>query len=154
MVTIRTVENIKLGSKITFANGIYAILLGFAYIFFFREIMRINFRHVNTTWGFFEKYNPAISSMFLRFFILIGLIIIAVGASIIYLSAIIHRKKEKDMWVVLFTIGIIFWTGLLTIEVLNLNIYTIFLSFLGWLSFIIGMIIPIKYYIEKPYDSY
>lgn len=155
MVTIRTVQNIKFGSKITLLNGIYAIFLGFFYIIFSKFILNINFKSIkDITWGFFYKFNPEIASMFGRLFILVGLIIIGTGGAIIYLSNTISRKKEKDLWIVLFIIGIIFWTGLFTIEALNKNPYTITASFIGWLSFVIGMLIPIKYYLEKPYDSY
>jgi hypothetical protein len=154
MVTIRTIENIKLGSRITFANGIYAILLGIFYFIMKDFILKINFRSLGSSWGFFDKFNPEISALFGRLFILVGLIIIATGAGIIYLSHIIQKKKEKDFWIVLFIIGIIFWTGLFIIEALNKNIYTITLSFVGWLTFVIGMLIPIKYYIEKPYVDY
>jgi len=155
MVTIRTVQNIKLGSRITFANGVYAILLGIFYLVFTNFIMKINFRAIDgISWGFFDKFNPQIGWLFFRLFILLGLVLIAVGACIIYLSHIIAKKKEKDFWVVLFIIGIIFWTGLFVIEALNRNIYTIVLSFFGWLTFIIGMLIPIGYYLEKPYKEY
>jgi len=155
MVTIRTIENIKLGSRITFLNGIYAILLGIFYIVSSNFLLTVNFRQIqDASWGFFEKFNPEIATLFGRLFILVGLIIIAAGICIIYLSHIIAKKKEKDFWIVLFIIGIIFWTGLFIIEALNKNIYTISLGFIGWISFIVGMLIPIKYYLEKPYDRY
>lgn len=155
MVTIRTVQNIKLGARITFANGVYALLLGAFYMFFAEFILKINFRAIDgISWGFFDKFNPAIGSMFVRLFILVSLIIFATGIFIIYMSHVISKKKEKDFWIILFIIGIIFWSGLFTIEALNKNIYTILLSFTGWLWFVIGMLIPIKYYLEKPYDTY
>lgn len=154
MVNIKTIKNIKLGSKITLINGIYAILLGIFYLAFSNFILKINFQAIDSAWGFFERYNAEIGSLFGRLFILVGLIIIAVGACIIYLSHCISKKKEKDLWIVLFIIGIIFWSGLFTIEALNQNLYTITLTFIGWITFIIGMLIPIRYYLEKPYDSY
>ena len=155
MVTIRTVQNIKLGARLTLINGIYAIFLGIFYLFFSEFIMQVNFSKIEgITWGFFDKFNPAIGSLFFRLFILVGLIIIAMGAAIIYLSYNIMKKKEKDLWIVLFIIGMIFWTGLFVIEALNKNMYTISLGILGWASFILGMLIPIKYYLQKPYQEY
>ena len=154
MVTIRTVQNIKIGSRITLLNGIYAILLGIVYLVFARNILKINFSAIGSLWAFFDKFNPEIGSLFVRLFILVGLVIIATGAGITYLSHMISKKKEKDYWVVLFLIGIIFWIGLFTIEALNKNLYTIIASFIGLLSFIIGMLIPIKYYFRKPYETY
>lgn len=154
MLTIRTIEHIKTGARITLLNGIYAILLGIFYAIFSGFIMKIDFRAIESSWGFFERYNHEISSLFLKYFILISVIIIAVGVCIIYLSFHILKKKEKATWVVLFIIGIVFWSGLLTVEILNKNIYTICLGFIGWASFILGMIIPIKYYTEKSYDTY
>jgi hypothetical protein len=155
MVTIRTVQNIKLGAKITFVNGIYAIICAILYFIFFEFLMTINFSKIEgASWGFFDKFNPAIGSLFFRLFLLVALVIIAMGAAIMYLSYNIMKKKEKDLWVVLFIVGMIFWTGLFTIETLNKNYYTMIFSFIGWLSFIIGMLIPIKYYLEKPYTEY
>jgi len=152
MVTIRTIENIKLGSKITLINGIYAILLGIFYLIYKEFILKISFRAFDASWGFFDRYSPEISALFSRLFILVGLIIIASGICIIYLSYQIHRKKEKDLWIVLLVIGMIFWSGLFIIEALNKNVYTTALSFIGWLSFIIGTVIPIKYYVQRVED--
>jgi len=154
MVTIRTVQNIKLGSRITFINGIYAIMIGIFYLIFSNLILKLNFDAVGGTWGFFERYNTDISMIFSRLFILVGVIIITVGASIMYLSYIISRKKEKDFWIVLFIIGGMFWHALFIVEVLNRNALTIIISLIGLVSFVIGMLIPIRYYIDKPYDSY
>ena len=99
MVTIRTVQNIKLGARITLWNGIYTILLGIFYLVFTNIILKINFSAIkDASWGFFDKFNPEIGAMFGRLFILVGLIIIAIGACIIYLSYTISKKKEKDYW--------------------------------------------------------
>ena len=154
MVNIKTIKNIKLGSKITLVNGIYAILIGIFYLTFSNFILKINFESMGIAWGFFERYNAEISALFGRLFILVGLIVIAIGAGIIYLSYCIIKEKEKDLWIVLFFIGIVFWSGLFIIEALNQNWYTIGMTLVGWVSFIIGMMIPIRYYIEKPYKSY
>lgn len=154
MLTIKTIENIKFGSKITLFNGIYVILLGIYYALFSDLIMTDNFRAFDSFWSFFTRYNSKIGLLFTKNFILMGLFMIAIGICIIYFSMQISKKKEKIDWVILFIIGILFWSGLFIIELFNINLYTIILSFIGWLSFIIGMIIPIRYYIEKPYDSY
>jgi len=149
---IRTIENIKLGAKITRFNGIYAILLGIFYLAYKEFILKVNFDSFGASWGFFDKYSPEVSALFGRLFILVGLIIIAVGICIIYLSNQINKKKEKDLWVILGIIGITFWMGLFTIEALNRNIYTTVLSLIGLLSFVIGTAIPIKYYIRSAED--
>ena len=153
MVTIRTVQNIKIGSRITFLNGIYAILLGIVYLVFARNILKINFSAIGSLWAFFDKFNPEIGSLFVRLFILVGLVIVATGAGITYLSHIISKKKEKDYWIVLLIMGVIFWTGLFIIEAMNKNVYTITASVIGWISFVIGMVIPIKYYFQKSYQD-
>jgi len=154
MVTIQTIENIKRGSKITLFSGIYAIFVGLFYIFFYNWIMYNNFRKIDSIWQIFTKYNPEISNFFFYLFLSKGLFIIALGICVIYLSIFIMRKKDKTAWVILFVIGLVFWAALLTIEMLTKNVYTISLSFIGWLIFIIGMIIPIKYYTQKSYDEY
>jgi len=154
MVTIQTVENIKRGGKLTLANGIYAIFLGIAYIGFYNMIMLLNFKRYDLLWETFTEYNPEIAHMMLYSGLLKGIFIIALGICIIYLSNFIIKKKDKTAWVILFVVGLIFWASLLTIEVFSRNIYAIVASLIGWIMFIIGMIIPIKYYTQKVYESY
>lgn len=150
MITIRTIENIKLGALITKINGLYAILLGIAYIAFFEIMMQGIFKTIGDSWGFFDRYNPIISFLIHKQVILIGLLVIAMGICIVYLSSDISRRKEKMPWIVLFVVGIIFWSSFLTIEIFNKNWYAAIPAAIGWFSFIVGMLIPIKYYIEKP----
>ena len=83
-----------------------------------------------------------------------GIFFISIGIFIIYLSDFIYKRKEKMTWVVLFLGGITVWGGILIMSILFKNIYLIILSFIGWLSFVFGMLLPIKYYIEKPYREY
>ena len=154
MVTIQTIENIKLGSRITLYNGIYAILLGILSIIFYDKLMLTSFRAINSVWQVFTKYNPEISALFFNLILAKSFFLIAIGISIWFLSDYILRKKSKSAWLILFVIGIVFWAGLLTTEIFNKNIYTITASFIGWLSFIIGMVIPIKYYTHKNYEEY
>jgi len=71
-----------------------------------------------------------------------------------YLSDFIYKRKEKTTWVILFVSGIISWAGLLTISILVKNWILIVLDFIGWLTFILGMLIPINYYLEKKYREY
>ncbi len=154
MVTIRTIENIKLGSKITLYNGVLAILLGFFYLSFSGFILKIDFRQINKLWGFFVRYDNDISLLFTKSYILLGIIMVAIGICMVYLSLCIYRNKEKEPWAILFIIGGIFWLGLFVMDLLNLNPYRITISALGLLSFLIGMIIPIGYYIRRSEEEY
>lgn len=154
MVSIQTIQNIRFGSRITFYNGIYAIFVGIFTIVFYNSMMFTNFRAIDSVWQVFLKYNPEISSLFFNLILIKGIFIIALGITISYLSSYILKKKSKTAWLYLFIIGIIFWAGYLTTEIFNKNIYTVTISFIGWLFFIIGMIIPINYYTHKNYDEY
>ncbi|MBM3247130.1 hypothetical protein FJZ17_01140 [Candidatus Pacearchaeota archaeon] len=154
MLTIRTVQNIKRGSRITYLNGVYAIVLGVLYLALFKLIVKMNFRQIDAIWQVFAKYNPEISGLFVRLFLLKGIFIIAIGILITYLSLYILRKKDKNAWFVLFILGVLFWPSLLTIEIFDKNIFTIVAASVGWVMFIIGMLLPIKYYIEKEYTDY
>lgn len=154
MLNLQTLDNIKRGSRITYFNGIYAVFLGLYYIIFYSWIMRVDFRRINAVWSVFSNYNPALAVLYIKFIILTGLLIIASGIAIIYLSSYILKKKDKAAWVVLFILGIIFWPSILTIELLNKNYLNAGLAFFGWLTFIIGMIIPIRYYFEREYNDY
>jgi hypothetical protein len=154
MLTIQTIQNIKRGSRITYFNGLYAIILGLVYIAFFKLILKINFRNIDSIWEVFSKYNPEISGLLVRLFLLKAVFIIVMGIIIIYLSKYILKKKDKNAWFVLFIIGVIFWASLVTLEAFDKNWYTIGAASIGWIIFIIGMLLPIKYYIEREYNEY
>lgn len=148
------IQRVKQGARITLYNGIYMILLGLFYVFFIKMNMRANFREISELWGFFLRYDAKIAHLFNLFNILVGIFMISNGIFMIYLSDFIIKRKEKMTWVVLFLAGIVSWAGLLTISILFKNWILIMLSGIGWLSFVIGMIIPIKYYLEKGYREY
>ncbi len=148
------IHRVKQGARITFYNGIYLSLLGLFFIFFNDYVMRTSFRAISELWGFFTRYDANISKLFVFFLIIIGILMISNGIYISYLSDYIMKRKEKITWVILFISGIINWVGLLIISILLKNLGLIILAFLGWLSFIIGMIIPIRYYLEKSYREY
>jgi vacuolar-type H+-ATPase subunit I/STV1 len=154
MLTVQTVEQIKRGSKFTLWNGIYAIFYGLLYIGFMNFIIKRNFRIIDVVWQVFDKYNPAISSLILKLMILKGLFIVGFGLMIIAFSVYILKKKDKTAWVMLFILGLLFWISLLTLDMLNRNIYLIAASFIGWVTFLIGMLLPIKYYLERAYEDY
>jgi len=154
MITIRTLQKIRAGALTTLFNGIYAVILGFIYIFFRGFILNNNFHSINAIWRVFSKYNPEISAMYLRLFMIKAIFIIAIGITIIYFSSYVLKKKEKTTWVNLFIIGIIFWPSLFLFDIFDKNFYMISLSFIGWISFIIGMLIPIRYYMQKEYTEY
>lgn len=148
------IKRVKQGAKITLYNGIYMIFYGFFYIFFYKMNMRDNFHGISELWGFFLRYNPKIASLFFLFNLLIGIFLISTGILIIYLSDFIIKRKEKMTWVILFFSGIISWAGILTISILLKNMILIILSGFGWLMFVFGMLLPIRYYLEKSYRSY
>jgi len=148
------IRRVKQGAKLTIYNGIYMILFGVFYAIFVRFNMKQNFNAISELWLFFAKFNPEITQLFILFNILIGLFLISTGITIIHLSDFIKKRKDKMTWVILFLSGIISWGGLLIISFLFKNWVLIILSLIGWISFIIGMILPIKYYLEKNYREY
>jgi hypothetical protein len=148
------IKRVKQGANITFYNGIYMIVLGVFYIIFVQMNMKKNFDAISQLWGFFARYNPEISFLFFLFNIIIGLFLISQGVVTMYLSDFIVKRKDKFAWVILFFTGLINWAGLLTISILLKNLILIALNFLGWISFIFGMVLPIRYYLEKSYREY
>lgn len=154
MLTIKTLETIKRGARITYLNGVYAIVIGALYLAFMKFILKTDFKSLDVIWQVFAKYNPGINNLFYNFIILKGVFIICIGIAILYLSSNILKRKEKGTWISLFLIGIIFWSILLTIEIMNKNLYAIIATFIGWLMFIIGMLLPIRYYVDRDYTEY
>ena len=148
------ISRVKQGAKITFYNGGFMILFGLFYTFFIKFNMMQNFNAISELWGFFSKFNPEITQLFVLFNILIGLFLISTGIIIMYLSDFIVKRKDKMTWVILVFSGAIAWGGLLIISFLFKNTVLITLSLIGWLSFILGMFLPIRYYLEKNYREY
>ena len=148
------IKRVKQGATITLYNGIYMIALGIFYIIFVKFNMKNNFQAISSVWQLFTKYNPEISKLFILFNIVIGIFLISLGIILIYLSYFIVKRKEKLTWVILFLSGIVGWVGLLIVSLFMKNILIISLSLIGWLSFILGMFLPIKYYLEKGYREY
>ena len=148
------IQRVKQGALITLYNGIYMIILGALYIIFFKFNMKQNFDAISSVWVLFAKYNPKITFLFLLFSLVIGVLLISLGIVIIYLSHFIYKRKEKMPWVILFISGIISWAGLLGIAIFSKNLLFIILSFIGWLTFVFGMLLPISYYTQKQYREY
>lgn len=145
---------IRLGSLITLYNGIYAIVYGVLILIFSRVIIAEYFRKNPIPWSLFTvNFNyPAklyYSLMFTDAFLLISL-----GIFIIYLSYFILKRKDKLAWLVLFPAGIISWAGLFIVNIIMGSLIITVLSFIGWVSFVIGMVVPLKYYIQKEYSGF
>ena len=148
------IQRVKQGAKITLYNGIYMILLGIFLIVFVKLNMKNSFEAISSIWRIFVKYNPKIAQLFFLFNTSIGILLISTGIIIIYLSYFIYKRKDKTAWVVLFLSGITSWGGLLVISILIKNWTIVFLIFIGWASFAIGMLLPFRYYTQKNYLEY
>ena len=148
------IQKVKQGARITLWNGIYMILFGIFQIFFAEYNMENNFKAVQSIWLLFVRYNLKISKLFLLFNISIGILLVSIGVFITYVSYFIIKRKDKLAWVMLFTSGIISWVGLFIISFLFKNLVLIILSLVGWVMFVLGMFIPIRYYLEKSYREY
>ena len=148
------IQRVKQGAKITLYNGIYMIIFGLFYIGLVNFNMKSNFYVINGIWQLFIKYNPEISNLFIYFNIIIGVFMISMGIIVIYMSYFILKRKEKMTWLILLLSGLIGWAGLLIVSFLMKNKLLIGLSSFGWITFILGMILPLRYYLEKTYREY
>ena len=148
------IQKVKQGARMTYANGFYMMLLGLFIIFFDNFNMKINFNSIEQLWGFFSKFNSQIANIFILFHILIGIMLLTSGIIIVYLSDYIIKRKEKMTWVMLFLFGVTNWVTLLIITILLKNNILIIITFIGWLTFSIGMLLPISYYLQKNYREY
>jgi len=148
------IQRVKQGASITFYNGLYMVFVGIFCMFFYQFNMKNNFNGINQLWGFFIKFNPDISYIFFVLNLILAVFLIGGGITIMYLSDFIYKRKEKFTWVMLFIVGILFWASILTGFIFLKNIILIVLTFLGWASFVLGMLLPISYYLEKSYREY
>ena len=148
------VKLIRIGSLITLYNGIYAILVGLFFIFFSKFLILKYFESFPEIWEILvKKWLSDISNYFL-ILIYTGCLLISFGIFIIYISVFINKRKDKLAWVILFLAGIIGWAGMFVLNIFAKNIIISILSFVGWGSFIIGMLLPIKYYLKKEYPTF
>lgn len=143
------VKLIRLGSKITLYNGVYAVFLGFLFIIFSKFLIREYFKSFPEVWEILVKKWLSDISQYFLILIYTGFLLISFGIFIIYLSIFITKRKDKLAWVALFLGGISGWAGLFIVNILAKNWIVVILSSIGWVSFIIGMLIPIKYYLQK-----
>jgi len=140
---------IKLGSVITLYNGIYAIFLGFFFIFFSKALISGYFESFPAVWEILVKKWISDFSQYFLILISTGFLLISFGIFIICLSVFIIKRKDKLAWAILFLGGLIGWAGLFIINIIAKNLNMFILSFIGWVSFVLGMVIPIKYYLQK-----
>ncbi len=145
------VRIIRLGSIITLYNGIYAILYGIILILFKSIIMAEYFTKIPATWGIFKRSFPYRAQIYSSLLTMHGFLLISFGIFIIYMSYFILKRKDKLAWVILFLSGILSWASLFLINVFTGSWILRSLSFIGWVSFVIGMVFPIKYYLGKNY---
>ena len=140
---------IKLGSLITLYNGIYAVIFGFFFVFFSKFLISKYFEEFPEVWEILVKRWISDLSQYYLILIYTGFLLVSFGIFIIYLSFLILKKRDKLSWVILFLGGLFGWGSLFVFNILAKNLIITVLSFIGWVSFVMGMIIPIKYYIKK-----
>jgi hypothetical protein len=148
------VRKIRLGSLITLYNGIYAIIYGIILIFFKNLIMQEYFIKAQVSWNIFTDSFPYRADIYLALLTMKGFMLVCFGIFIIYLSYFILKRKDKLAWVVLFTSGILGWASLFIVNLITGSWILRGLSFIGWASFVLGMIIPLKYYLGKNYQTF
>lgn len=140
---------IRLGSIITLINGIYAILLGLFFVFYSKLLISKYFEEFPEVWDILVKKWISDISQYYLILIYTGFLLISFGIFTIYISFLILKKRDKLAWVILFSGGIFSWAGLFIVNILAKNLIITIFSFIGWVSFVLGMVIPIKYYIRK-----
>ena len=148
------IQRIKQGARINYYNGIYMIIFGIFYAVFVGFNIKFNFNSVSELWGFFSMFNPEVTHLFYYFNILIGLFLISTGIVIMHLADFICKRKEKMTWMILFFSGAVSWGGLFVISILLRNWILIILSSVGVGMFLMGIFLPIKYYLGKRVRTY
>ncbi len=148
------IKLIRLGSLITLYNGIYSILIGLFFILYSKFLISKYFERFPEVWEILVRRWVDRFSQYHLILIYTGFLLISFGIFIIYLSFILLKKRDKLSWVILFSGGLISWGSLFIVNILTKNFIIIILSFIGWASFIIGMMIPIKYYIRKEIPNF
>jgi hypothetical protein len=145
---------IRLGSLITLYNGIYAIILGFFMVIFSKFLIKKYFEPFPEIWEILVKKWLSDISQYHLILIYAGLLLVSFGIFVIYLSVFIIKRKDNLAWAVLFFGGIVGWASIFIVNIIAKNFIMIILSFIGWASFVTGILIPIKYYLQKGYPKF
>lgn len=145
---------IKMGSLITLYNGIYAIVMGFFMIIFSKFLIKKYFEPFPEIWEILVKKWITDISQYHLILIYTGFLLVSFGIFLIYLSIFVMKKKDNLAWAVLFFGGILGWASIFVVNIIAKNTIMSVLGFIGWASFVIGMIIPVKYYIQKGYPRF
>jgi len=145
---------IRLGSLITLYNGIYAVVCGLFMVIFSRFLIKKYFEPFPEIWEILVKKWISDISQYHLILIYTGFLLVSFGIFVIYLSIFVMKRKDNLAWAVLFFGGILGWASIFLVNILAKNLIMIILGFIGWTSFIIGMIIPIKYYLQKGYPRF
>ncbi len=134
-------------------NGIYAIVYGILMLIFSRMIIAEYFRKNPIPWSLFTVNFNYPAKLYYSLMFTHGFLLISLGIFIIYLSYFILKRKDKLAWIVLFSGGIISWASLFIVHIIMGSLIITILSFIGWVSFIIGVVIPVNYYLKKRYHE-
>ncbi len=145
---------IRWGSLITLYNGIYAITLGLFMTIFSKFLIKKYFEPFPEIWEILVKKWISDLSQYHLILIYTGFLLVSFGIFVIYLSIFIMKRKDNLAWAVLFFGGILGWASIFVVNILAKNLIMSLLGFIGWISFIIGMVIPIKYYLQKGYPRF
>ncbi len=145
---------IKWGSLLTLYNGIYAIIMGFFMVVFSKFLIKKYFEPFPEIWDILVKKWISDISQYHLILIYTGFLLVAFGIFVIYLSIFVMKKKDNLAWFVLFFGGLLGWASIFIVNILAKNLVMGLLGFIGWASFIIGMLIPVKYYIQKGYPRF
>ena len=145
---------IRTGALITLYNGIYAIFYGILIFVFKNIILTEYFSKVPVPWHIFSRSFPKRADLYYSLLITNAFFLIVFGIFIIYMSYFILKRKDKLAWVVLFFAGIFGWASLFIINFMKGSWFMTIASFIGWGSFVIGMILPIGYYLRKEYPGF
>ena len=136
------------------ATSLTASIYGILTLIFSKMIIAEYFRKNPIPWSLFTVNFQYPAKLYYSLILSHGFLLISLGIFIIYLSYFILKRKDKLAWLVLFSSGVISWASLFIIHVAIGSLIITILSFIGWVSFIIGMLIPIRYYLGKEYKVF
>jgi len=148
------IKLIRWGSLMTMYNGIYAIFYGILTLSFSKVILSEYFNSSPVPWRLFASSFPYRANLYYSLLLTSSFFMISLGIFIIYISYFVLKRKDKLAWVILFSGGILSWASLFIISWITGSWIIRVLSFVGWVSFIIGMALPLKYYLKKDYHEF
>ncbi|MCP8323617.1 MAG: hypothetical protein L6N96_05510 [Candidatus Methylarchaceae archaeon HK02M2] len=145
--------SVKIGSKVMFTMGIYALAVSLFWIFLTESMFMSDFAaYTGQSWSDFLASSPKPAELYLTTKRLFGIEIFLISLLIILITHKSYSRAEKWSWYALLIAGIILWGSLIGYRIVIGYLAPSIITFIiGAVLFVIGITLPAKEILGKKY---